>query len=179
MARVKSTLMVEANGTTNTFSNAKNYTEETVTKFYVDGTDTFTDVIAFSPDDESPTKTATSTGAPKSFCLYNSGTTGLEIQIQNTKWAHAAPDTVSDEAVFNSFILGSGELFFSNNMRLMQRDAENSAALGADTLLTLATNNDVTLDATHSKGGDMGADTDTEDTSSSISSILQSVFHIS
>jgi len=167
MANVKTTLTVEGNGNTNSFSNTKNYTEEVVTKFYVDHTDTFTDVIAFSPDDDSPTKTATSTGAPQSFCLYNSGSVGLEIQIQNTKWAHAAPDTVSDEAVFNSFILGAGEMFFSNNMRLMQRDADNSAALGGTSLLTLATDNVVTLDATHSKGGDMGADTDTEDTSSS------------
>ena len=167
MANVKTTLTVEGINNTNSFSNTKNYTEEVVTKFYVDYTDTFTDIIVFSPDDDSPTKSATSTGAPKAFCVYNSGSTGLEIQIQNTKWAHAAPDTVSDEAVFNSFILGSGEMFFSNNMRLMQRDADNSAARGGETLLTLATSNVVTLDATHSKGGDMGADTDTEDTSSS------------
>ena len=105
MANVKTTLTIAGNGNSNSFSNSKNYTEETVTKFYVDATDTFTDLIAFSPDDESPTKTATSTAAPKSFCIYNSGTTGVEIQIQNTKWAHGAPDTVSDEAVFNSMIL--------------------------------------------------------------------------
>ena len=168
MANVKTTLTVEGNGNTNSFSNTKNYTEEVVTKFYVDDTDTFTDVIAFSPDDDSPTKTATSTGAPKSFCLYNSGAVALEIQIKNTKWAHAAPDTVSDEAVFNSFILGAGEMFFSNNMRLMQRDAVNSAAMGTTALLSLATGNVATLDATHSKGGDMGCDTVTEDTSSSV-----------
>ena len=173
MARVKSTLMVEANGTTNTFSNAKNYTEETVTKFYVDGTDTFTDVIAFSPDDESPTKTATSTGAPKSFCLYNSGTTGLEIQIQNTKWAHAAPDTVSDEAVFNSMILGAGEMFFSNNMRLIQRDADNSAALGASSSLALASGKVSTaLTSTVARGGDMGCDIDTEDAADSTTIVV-------
>ena len=173
MARVKSTLMVEANGTTNTFSNAKNYTEETVTKFYVDGTDTFTDVIAFSPDDESPTKTATSTGAPKSFCLYNSGTTGLEIQIQNTKWAHAAPDTVSDEAVFNSMILGAGEMFLSNNMRLIQRDADNSAALGASSSLALASGKVSTaLTSTVARGGDMGCDIDTEDAADSTTIVV-------
>ena len=167
MANVKTTLTVEGNGNTNSFSNTKNYTEEVVTKFYVDQTDTFTDIIAFSPDDDSPTKTATSTGAPQSFCLYNSGSVGLEIQIQNSKWAHAAPDTVDSEAVFNSFILGAGEMFFSNNMRLMQRDADNSGAMGGTALLVLATGNVATLDATHSKGGDMGADTDTEDTASS------------
>ena len=172
MANVKTTLTVAGDGTSNSFSNTKNYTEEVVTKFYIDDTDTFTNIIVFSPDDDSPTKTATSTGAPKAFCIYNSGVTGLEIQIQNTKWDHAAPDTVSGEAVFNSMLLGAGEVFFSNNMRLMQRDADNSAALGGDTLLTLATTNVVTLDATHSKGGDMGADTDTEDTSSSTSIAL-------
>ena len=137
MANVKTTLTIAGNGNSNSFSNSKNYTEETVTKFYVDATDTFTDLIAFSPDDESPTKTATSTAAPKSFCIYNSGTTGVEIQIQNTKWAHGAPDTVSDEAVFNSMILGAGEMFFSNNLRLMQRDTDNSGALGASSALAL------------------------------------------
>ena len=64
MANVKSTLTVEANGTTNSFTNTKQYTEETVTKFYVDATDGFTDLLAFSPDDESPTKTCTATAAP-------------------------------------------------------------------------------------------------------------------
>ena len=172
MAKVKTTLTVQGNGNTNSFSNTKNYSEEVVTKFYVDSTDTFTDIISFSPDDDSPTKTSTSTGAPQSFCLYNSGSVGLEIQIQNTKWAHAAPDTVSDEAVFNSMILGAGEMFFSNNMRLMQRDADNSAAKGGETLLTLATDNVVALDATHSKGGDMGADTDGEDNSSATAILL-------
>ena len=100
MANVKTTLTVAGNGTSNTFSNSKTYTEETVTKFYVDNTEIFTDLIVFSPDDESPAKTATSTGAPKSFCIYNSGTTGVEIQIQNTSWTHGAPDTVDSEAVF-------------------------------------------------------------------------------
>ena len=172
MANVKTTLTVEGNGNTNSFSNTKNYSEEVVTKYYVDNSDGFTDIIVFSPDDDSPTKTATSTGAPQSFCLYNSGSVGLEIQIQNTKWAHAAPDTVDSEAVFNSFILGAGEMFFSNNMRLMQRDADNSGALGAECPLRLMTSLSGTLDATHSKGGDMGADTDTEDASSSASIAL-------
>ena len=77
MANVKTTLTVEGINNTNSFSNTKNYTEEVVTKFYVDYTDTFTDIIVFSPDDDSPTKSATSTGAPKAFCVYNSGSTGL------------------------------------------------------------------------------------------------------
>ena len=81
MANVKSTLTVEGNGTTNSFTNTKTYTEETVTKFYVDATDGFTDLLAFSPDDESPTKTCTATAAPKAFCIYNSGNTGVEIQL--------------------------------------------------------------------------------------------------
>lgn len=67
MASVKSTLTVEGRGSRKSFSNTKNYTEETINKFYVDWTDTFTDVIAFSPEDESPTKTATSTAKTKSI----------------------------------------------------------------------------------------------------------------
>ena len=167
MSRVKTTLMVEADGKSNTFSNTKTYTEETITKFYVGREDTFQDLIQFSPDDIAPTKTANSTAAPKAFCLYNSGTTGIEVQIQNTTWAHASPDTNGSEAVFNSMLLGVGEMFFSNNLRLIQFDSDNSAALGASSALALATDKVVTLDATHSKGGDMGCDTDTEDTSSS------------
>ena len=45
MANVKTTLTVEGNGTSNSFSNNKNYTEEVVTKFYIDDTDTFTNII--------------------------------------------------------------------------------------------------------------------------------------
>ena len=40
MANVKTTLTVEGINNTNSFSNTKNYTEEVVTKFYVDYTDT-------------------------------------------------------------------------------------------------------------------------------------------
>ena len=172
MANVKTTLTVAGNGTSNSFSNTKTYTEETVTKFYVDATDTFTDLIAFSPDDESPTKTATSTGAPKSFCIYNSGATGVEIQITNTTWAHASPDTNGDEGVFNSMILGAGEMFFSNNMRLIQTDADNSSALGASTSLALASGKVSTaLTSTVARGGLVGV-TDTEDAADSTSIVI-------
>ena len=51
MANVKTTLTVAGDGTSNSFSNTKNYTEEIVSKFYVDWSDTFTDLIAFSPDE--------------------------------------------------------------------------------------------------------------------------------
>ena len=127
MANVKTTLTIAGNGTSNSFSNSKNYTEETVTKFYVDATDTFTDLIAFSPDDESPTKTATSTAAPKSFCIYNSGTTGAEIQITNAKWAHAAPDTLGTAGAYNSFLLGAGDFMYLPALRAMSWDSANSA----------------------------------------------------
>ena len=170
MANVKSTLTVEANGTTNSFTNTKNYTEETVNKFYVDATDGFTDLLAFSPDDESPTKTCTATAAPKAFCIYNSGTTGVEIQLQTAGWA--ADSTQATATMYLSTMLGAGEMFLSNNMRLIENADGNSSALGASTSLALATSKVVTLDATHSKGGDMGADTDTEDTSSSTSIAL-------
>ena len=63
MANVKTTLTVEAGATKNSFTNNKNYTEETVTKYYVNNADGFTDLIQFSPDDDSPTKTGISTGA--------------------------------------------------------------------------------------------------------------------
>ena len=173
MPKVTSTLTVRGNGQQNSFSNTKNYTEETVTKFYLDASDGFTDVIAFSPDDESPTKTCTSTAAPQAFCLYNSGTTALEIEIQNTKWAHAGPDTVADEAVFNSMILPAGEMFFSNNMRLLQRDAGNSGALGASTTLETATSKVVAFDATHSKGAAIsGMITATEDAADATTIVL-------
>ena len=165
MANVKSTLTVEANGTTNSFTNTKQYTEETVNRFYVDATDGFTDLLAFSPDDESPTKTCTATAAPKAFCIYNSGNTGVEIQLQAAGWA--ADSTQATATMFLSTMLGAGEMFFSNNMRLIENADGNSSALGASTSLALATSKVATLDATHSKGGDMGADTDTEDVAGS------------
>ena len=165
MANVTTTLTVEADGTRNSFANTKNYTEETVTKFYVDATDGFTDLLAFSPDDESPTKTCTATGAPKAFCIYNSGDTGVEIQLQTAGWA--ADSTQATATMFLSTMLGAGEMFFSNNMRLIEGADGNSNALGTSTSLALATSKVVAFDATHSKGGDMGCDTVTEDAADS------------
>ena len=171
MANVKTTLTIAGNGSTNSFSNSKNYTEETVNKFYIDASDAFTDLIAFSPDDESPTKTSTSTAAPKSFCIYNSGTTGVEIQIQNTAWAAAAPDTLGSE-VFNSFLLGAGEMFFSNNLRLIQYGSDTSSALGATTSLALASDKVSTaLTATVARGGLVGI-IDTEDSATDTAIVI-------
>ena len=170
MANVKSTLSIESGNRSLSFSNDRRYTEETINKFYVDASDGFTDLIAFSPDDESPTKTCTSTGAPKSFCIYNSGNTGVEIQLQSAGWA--ADSTQATATMYLSMVLGAGEMFFSNQMRLIENADGNSSALGGSTSLALATGKVVTLDATHSKGGDSGADTDTEDTSSSTSIAL-------
>ena len=169
MGKVKTTLTVNGEQSS-MFSNTKNYTEETVNKFYVDASDGFTDLLAFSPDDESPTKTCTATGAPKAFCIYNSGNTGVEIQLQTAGWA--ADSTQATATMYLSTMLGAGEMFFSNNMRLIEGADGNSNALGGSTPLALATEKVVTLDATHSKGGDSGADTDTEDTSSSTSIAL-------
>ena len=74
-------------------------------------------------------------------------------------------------------ILGAGEMFFSNNMRLIQTDADNCSSLGASSALDLATNKVATFDATHSKGGFIaagngGVRTDTEDTSSSTTIVV-------
>ncbi len=153
MANVKTTLTITGGSGTNSFSNSRQYTEETVNKFYVDASDGFTDLIAFSPDDESPTKTCTATGAPKAFCIYNSGTTGVEIQIQNIAWTHGEPDTNGSD-VFNSMILGAGEMFFSNNMRLIQASTGNSSAMGASTSLALASGKvSSALTSTVARGG--------------------------
>ena len=169
MANVKTTLTITGENT-NSFSNSRGYTEEVVSKFYVDNTDTFTDLIQFSPDDESPTKTATTTAAPKAFCLYNSGSTGLEIQMQTTKWTHAAPDTVSDEEEYNSMLLGAGEMFFSNNLRIIQTSAENSAGEGGTSALALASDKVSTaLTSSVARGGAIGAAIDGEDSSSATS----------
>ena len=169
MANVKTTLTITGENT-NSFSNSRGYTEEVVSKFYVDNTDTFTDLIQFSPDDESPTKTATTTAAPKAFCLYNSGSTGLEIQMQTTKWTHAAPDTVSDEEEYNSMLLGAGEMFFSNNLRIIQTSAENSAGEGGTSALALASDTVSTaLTSSVARVGPIGAAIDGEDSSSATS----------
>ena len=173
MANVKTTLTVAGSGTSNTFSNTKNYTEEVVTKFYVDNTDAFTDLIIFSPDDESPSKTATSTAAPKSFCIYNSGTTGAEIQIINAKWAHAAPDTLGTAGAYNSFLLAAGDFFFSNQLRLIQTDADASSGLGGSSALALASGKVSTaLTSTVARGGDMGCNIDTEDAADSTTVVV-------
>ena len=163
MANVKSTLTVEANGTTNSFTNTKQYTEETVNKFYVDATDGFTDLLAFSPDDESPTKTCTATAAPKAFCIYNSGNTGVEIQLQTAGWA--ADSTQATATMYLSTMLGAGEMFFSNNMRLIEGADGNSNALGTSVGLRTATERvAAAFDATHSRGAAIsGMITDTED----------------
>ena len=171
MANVKTTLTI-AGENTNSFSNSKNYTEEVVTKFYVDASDAFTDLIAFSPDDESPTKTATSTAAPQSFCIYNSGVAGVEIQIQNTTWANGSPDTNGSEAVFNSMLLGAGDFFFSNNLRLIQYDEDTSSALGGVTSLALASGKVSTaLTATVARGGLVGI-IDTEDSATDTAIVI-------
>ena len=147
MANVKTTLSVTGHEMETSFTNTKQYTEETVSKFYVDATDGFTDLIAFSPDDESPTKTCTATGAPKAFCIYNSGTTGVEVQLQTAGWA--ADSTQATASMFLSTMLGAGEMFFSNNMRLIEGADGNSNDLGTSTSLALATSKVVAFDATH------------------------------
>ena len=166
MAKVKTTLIIEAGGKSTTFTNSKTYTEETVNKFYVDATDGFTDLLAFSPDDESPSKTCTATAAPKSFSIYNSGKTGIEIQLQTADWAANSTQTAATD--YLSMMLGAGEMFFSNQMRLIMNADGNSSALGQSTSLALASDKVSTaLTATVARGGDMGCDTDTEDAADS------------
>ena len=161
MAKVKTTLIIEAGGKSTTFTNSKTYTEETVNKFYVDATDGFTDLLAFSPDDESPSKTCTATAAPKSFSIYNSGKTGIEIQLQTADWAANSTQTAATD--YLSMMLGAGEMFFSNQMRLIMNADGNSSALGQSTLLALASGKVSTaLTATVARGGAVAV-IDTED----------------
>ena len=159
MGKVTSRLTITSSGNVSEFSNTKNYTEEVVTKFYVDATHTFTDVIAFSPDDESPSKTATSTAAPQAFCMYNSGTTALEIQITTSEWTTSenGDHAQASEGVYNSMILPAGEMFFSNNLRLMQSTHAVSGALAQSSALALATSKVSTpLTAVQARGGQVG-----------------------
>ena len=161
MAKVKTTLIIEAGGKSTTFTNSKTYTEETVNKFYVDATDGFTDLLAFSPDDESPSKTCTATAAPKSFSIYNSGKTGIEIQLQTADWAANSTQTAATD--YLSMMLGAGEMFFSNQMRLIMNADGNSSALGQSTLLALASGKVSTaLTSTVARGGAVAV-IDTED----------------
>ena len=168
---VKTTLQIVGGGNDSSFSNTKQYTEETATKFYVNAADGFTDLIAFSPDDDSPTKTATATGAPKAFCIYNSGKTALEIQFQSAGWA--ADNSQATNTMFLSTILGAGEMFFSNNMRLIEYADGTSGAMGTSTSLATATSKVVVFDATHSKGAAIsGMITDTEDAADATTIVL-------
>tara|TARA_R110002020_G_scaffold367793_3_gene579688 strand:+ start:756 stop:2309 length:1554 start_codon:yes stop_codon:yes gene_type:complete len=167
MARVKTTLMVEADGTSNTFSNTKNYTQEKTTKYTLDeGTagagNEFYIMHSFSPS----TKSANSSSAPKAFCIYNSGTTGAEVQFETTSWQAAAPDiaTSIDETSYMTFLLGAGEMMFSNQLRLINYSENSSAALGDTSALALATDKVSTaLSSVSARGGDTAANIDTED----------------
>ena len=162
MANVKTTLTIEGNGTSNTFSNIKNYTEEKVTKYSLDEgvASEFYEMHSFSPH----AKSANSSGAPKAFCIYNSGTVGAEIQLQTTGWTAATPDTVADESAFETLLLPAGEMFYSNNLRLVQYTTNTSAGLGATSSLALATDKvSASLTATVARGGDTGSNIDGED----------------
>ena len=160
MANVKTTLTVEGNGTSNSFSNTKNYKEEKITKYVLDsgvegGTEIYT-MHSFSPS----TKSANSSAAPKAFCVYNHGTTGAEIQFTTTAWAAAAPGTASgiDETSYMTFLLGAGEMMFSNQLRIINYSEENSAALGDTSALALASDKVSTaLTSTSARGGDTTA----------------------
>ena len=166
MASVKTTLIVEGNGTTNRFSNIKSYTQEKITKYTLDeGTEGGTELYqmhSFSPS----SKSANSSAAPKAFCIYNSGTTGAEIQFETTSWGAAAPDTASgiDETSYQNFLLGAGEMFFSNQLRLINYSENTSAAFGDTSALALASGKVSTaLSASSARGGDTSANIDGED----------------
>ena len=169
MANVKTTLTVAANGTSNTFSNSKNYTQEKITKYTLDeGTNGGTELYqmhSFSPS----TKSANSSSAPKAFCIYNSGTTGAEVQFETTSWGANAPDTASgmDETSYSTFLLGAGEMMFSNQLRLINYSENSSAAFGDSSGLALATDKvSAALSATSARGGDTTANIDGEDNAS-------------
>ena len=159
MANVKTTLTI-AGENTNSFSNSNNYTEEKVTKYSLDEgvASEFYEMHSFSPS----AKSANSSAAPKAFCIYNSGTTGAEIQFTTTSWNAAAPDSATsmDETSYQTFLLGVGEMFFSNQLRLINYSEANSAALGATSALALASGKVSTaLTTTVARGGDTTAQT--------------------
>ena len=159
MANVKSTLTVEANGTTNSFTNTKQYIEEKITKYTLDeGDDTteFYTMHSFSP----ATKTGNSSAAPSAFCIYNSGTTGAEVQFTTAAWGADAPDTATgiDETSYMTFLIGAGEMIYSNQLRLINYSDETSAGRGAISALALASDKVSTaLTATSARGGDTTA----------------------
>lgn len=160
MANVKTTLTLETDGqTTTTFSNTKKYTEETITKFYVNASDSFSDLMQFSPSDDAPTKTSTVAGAPSSFCIYNSGNTGVEIMLSGAGFTDANVLATGTDH-FQSFILGSGEMFFSNTMRIVECADATSVAFGATSALKNATSCvETALSTTSARGADMGMNT--------------------
>ena len=170
MANVKSTLTVEANGTTNSFTNTKNYTEEKITKYTldegVDGGTEFYTMHSFSP----ATKTGNSSAAPSAFCIYNSGTTGAEVQFTTAAWGGDAPDTATgiDETSYMTFLIGAGEMIYSNQLRLINYSDATSAGMGATSALALASDKVSTpLTTTVARGGAMGAATSGEDSAAS------------
>ena len=167
MARVKSKLTLEANGKVTEFSNSNNYTEEIIRRFSFDsgtsGGTEFYNMISFSPESTA----ANSTAAPKAFCIYNSGTTGAEVQIQTAKWTGAAPDVTVDVEEYINMLIPAGEMFFSNNLRIIQYSTNESSGMGAETSLSLLSDNVSTaLTATVARGGDTSANIDGEDTAS-------------
>lgn len=85
MARVKTTLVVEADGNKTSFSNTKTYTEETITKFYVGRDDTFQDLIQFSPEDIAPTKVQTQQQHQRHFAY-------IIVAQQDWKYKYKTPN---------------------------------------------------------------------------------------
>jgi len=167
MSKVKTTLIVEAEETISSFSNSKNYSEEKVTKYVLDEgvASEFYEMHSFSPS----AKSANSSAAPKAFCIYNHGTTGAEIQFTTSAWTSAAPDSATsiDETSYMTFLLGAGEMIFSNQLRLINYTDNTSACLGDTSALALATGKVSTaLGASSARGGDTGANIDGEDNAS-------------
>ena len=164
MANVKTTLTVAGDGTSNSFSNTKNYSEEKVTKYVLDQgvASEFYEMHSFSPS----AKSANSSAAPKAFCIYNHGTTGAEIQFTTSAWGADAPDTASgiDETSYMTFLLGAGEMMFSNQLRIINYSEVNSAALGDTSALALASDKvSAALSSVSARGGDTTANIDGED----------------
>ena len=120
---------------------------------------------SFSPS----AKSANSSAAPKAFCIYNHGTTGAEIQFTTSAWTSAAPDSATsiDTTSYMTFLLGAGEMIFSNQLRLINYTDNTSACLGDTSALALATGKVSTaLGASSARGGDTAANIDGEDNAS-------------
>ena len=123
--RVQTMLRLE-DGTITSFTKVKAIKNKVDLSHVLDNTDGFIKLAQFKTD----AKGDNFIDATKGYCLYNTGSVPIEIQLTLRSWAHGAPDT-DGSATFVTMIINPGDFYYSPTGRMIHFDTDNSSANSA------------------------------------------------